>query len=432
MSLALGLVETKGLIGAIVAADAMAKAANITLIGREIVKPALVTIKIMGETAAVKHAVDIGAQAAKSVGDVVSVHVIPHPDIQINTIIPQLSDNGEGLSSNSAEHYSNSETKIDSSPEIVNEAFSPDEESINSKDVSQITVSETEIDIDSEDENLTETTYKSYLDEPSSEVINTDYSNESASENIEQESVLDKAEEQKLPEYLPDSTSSFVVKEEIATTDDSNEIAIEEKIQKKGKKPGRLKKITQPESLFDFDEEPTLQLSEDYLNQSDIKIIEPQDNIINESGREESNQESSEIIRNEFPDGVDKENDTESKNEVVVEKVLDEAAVKSESHTEIDKVSESEPIEAFEDLQIAETSVIIKEEEQKFTEESIDSFQENNQVSENGKEGNLQDKNVHELRRLARTIENFPIKGREISKANRNVLLEFFWQLNIR
>lgn len=432
MSLALGLVETKGLIGAIVAADAMAKAANITLIGREIVKPALVTIKIMGETAAVKHAVDIGAQAAKSVGDVVSVHVIPHPDIQINTIIPQLSDNGEGLSSNSAEHYSNSETKIDSSPEIVNEAFSQDEESIYSKDVSQITVSETEIDIDSEDENLTETTYKSYLDEPSSEVINTDYSNESASENIEQESVLDKAEEQKLPEYLPDSTSSFVVKEEIATTDDSNEIAIEEKIQKKGKKPGRLKKITQPESLFDFDEEPTLQLSEDYLNQSDIKIIEPQDNIINESGREESNQESSEIIRNEFPDGVDKENDTESKNEVVVEKVLDEAAVKSESHTEIDKVSESEPIEAFEDLQIAETSVIIKEEEQKFTEESIDSFQENNQVSENGKEGNLQDKNVHELRRLARTIENFPIKGREISKANRNVLLEFFWQLNIR
>lgn len=93
MSRALGLVETKGLIGAIEAADAMAKAANVTIIGRETVKPAMVTIKIVGETAAVKHAVEAGAYAAKAVGQLISVLVIPQPDDQILNIMPELEEN---------------------------------------------------------------------------------------------------------------------------------------------------------------------------------------------------------------------------------------------------------------------------------------------------------------------------------------------------
>ncbi|MHC1737328.1 MAG: BMC domain-containing protein [Ignavibacteriaceae bacterium] len=93
MSRALGLVETKGLIGAIEAADAMAKAANVTIIGRETVKPAMVTIKIVGETAAVKHAVEAGAYAAKAVGQLISVLVIPQPDDQIYNIMPELVEN---------------------------------------------------------------------------------------------------------------------------------------------------------------------------------------------------------------------------------------------------------------------------------------------------------------------------------------------------
>lgn len=92
MSRALGLVETKGLIGAIEAADAMAKAANVTIIGRETVKPAMVTIKIVGETAAVKHAVEAGAYAAKAVGQLISVLVIPQPDDQILNIMPELDE----------------------------------------------------------------------------------------------------------------------------------------------------------------------------------------------------------------------------------------------------------------------------------------------------------------------------------------------------
>lgn len=95
MPLALGLVETKGLVGAIEAADAMVKAANVRLVGKEKISSALITIKIVGETAAVKHAVDAGAAAAQRVGELVSIHVIPSPDEQISSLFPEISDTPE-------------------------------------------------------------------------------------------------------------------------------------------------------------------------------------------------------------------------------------------------------------------------------------------------------------------------------------------------
>lgn len=87
MQLALGLIETKGLIGAIEAADAMLKAANVKLVSKEKITAALVTIKIVGEVAAVKSAVDAGAAAAQRVGQLVAVHVIPRPHEQIDSFI---------------------------------------------------------------------------------------------------------------------------------------------------------------------------------------------------------------------------------------------------------------------------------------------------------------------------------------------------------
>ncbi len=87
MQLALGLIETKGLVGAIEAADAMVKAANVKLISKEKITAALVTVKIIGEVAAVKSAIDAGAAAAQRVGELVSAHVIPRPDEQIDDII---------------------------------------------------------------------------------------------------------------------------------------------------------------------------------------------------------------------------------------------------------------------------------------------------------------------------------------------------------
>ncbi|SMC70511.1 ethanolamine utilization microcompartment protein EutM [Sporomusa malonica] len=85
---ALGLIETKGLVGAIEAADAMVKAANVHLIGRELVGGGLVTIMVRGDVGAVKAATDAGAAAAQRVGELISVHVIPRPHGDVELILP--------------------------------------------------------------------------------------------------------------------------------------------------------------------------------------------------------------------------------------------------------------------------------------------------------------------------------------------------------
>ena len=88
--LALGLVETKGLVGAIEAADAMVKAANVKLIGKVLVGGGLVTVMVRGDVGAVKAATDAGAAAAGRVGELVSVHVIPRPHADVEFILPHL------------------------------------------------------------------------------------------------------------------------------------------------------------------------------------------------------------------------------------------------------------------------------------------------------------------------------------------------------
>lgn len=84
---ALGMVETKGLVGAIEAADAMVKAANVTLLGKEKIGSGLVTVMVRGDVGAVKASVDAGAAAAKRVGELVSVHVIPRPHSDVESIL---------------------------------------------------------------------------------------------------------------------------------------------------------------------------------------------------------------------------------------------------------------------------------------------------------------------------------------------------------
>jgi len=89
-SIALGMVETKGLVASIEAADAMVKAANVTLIGKVHVGGGLVTVMIRGDVGAVKAATDAGAAAADRVGEIVSVHVIPRPHNEVEFILPTL------------------------------------------------------------------------------------------------------------------------------------------------------------------------------------------------------------------------------------------------------------------------------------------------------------------------------------------------------
>lgn len=85
---AIGLIETRGYVPAVEAADAMVKAANVVLIGSERVGSGLVTVIVQGDVGAVKAAVDAGAAAAKKVGELVSVHVIPRPHTDVDKILP--------------------------------------------------------------------------------------------------------------------------------------------------------------------------------------------------------------------------------------------------------------------------------------------------------------------------------------------------------
>ena len=89
---ALGMIETKGLVGSIEAADAMVKAANVYLIGKEFVGGGLVTVMVRGDVGAVKAATDAGAAAAQRVGELISVHVIPRPHAEVEDILPHKNE----------------------------------------------------------------------------------------------------------------------------------------------------------------------------------------------------------------------------------------------------------------------------------------------------------------------------------------------------
>jgi len=89
---ALGMIETKGLVASIEAADAMVKAANVVLIGKEYIGAGYVTVMVRGDVGAVKAATDAGAAAARRVGELISVHVIPRPHNEVEKILPQTDE----------------------------------------------------------------------------------------------------------------------------------------------------------------------------------------------------------------------------------------------------------------------------------------------------------------------------------------------------
>ncbi len=92
--IALGMIETKGLVPAIEAADQMLKAADVTLAGKEHVSGGLVAVMVRGDVGAVKAATDAGAAAAQRIGELISVHVIPRPNADVEFILP-VGDNKE-------------------------------------------------------------------------------------------------------------------------------------------------------------------------------------------------------------------------------------------------------------------------------------------------------------------------------------------------
>ncbi len=93
---ALGMVETRGLIGSIEAADAMVKAANVILVGKEYIGAGYVTVLVRGDVGAVKASTDAGAAAARRVGELISVHVIPRPHNEVEKILPKAAKDVKG------------------------------------------------------------------------------------------------------------------------------------------------------------------------------------------------------------------------------------------------------------------------------------------------------------------------------------------------
>ena len=89
MKEALGMIETRGLIGAIEAADSMTKAAEVTLVGTEKIGSGLVTVMVRGDVGAVKAAVETGAETARKLGELIAVHVIPRPHADVEKILPK-------------------------------------------------------------------------------------------------------------------------------------------------------------------------------------------------------------------------------------------------------------------------------------------------------------------------------------------------------
>ncbi|WP_283678457.1 BMC domain-containing protein [Lentilactobacillus sp. Marseille-Q4993] len=89
MNNALGMIETKGLVASIEAADSMVKAANVEMVGQEKIGSGLVTVMVRGDVGAVKASVDAGVQAAEQVGEVVTSYVIPRPHAEVENILPQ-------------------------------------------------------------------------------------------------------------------------------------------------------------------------------------------------------------------------------------------------------------------------------------------------------------------------------------------------------
>ncbi len=133
--LALGLIETRGLIGAVEAADAMVKSANVRLVGKGYSGDGLVTVAVRGDVGAVKAATDAGAAAAERVGEVVSIHVIPRPDPDIDMIIDAMSRNlglpvGEGATPAPGSIYSSSSIETPAEPRAQASAASAEEEAV--------------------------------------------------------------------------------------------------------------------------------------------------------------------------------------------------------------------------------------------------------------------------------------------------------------
>ncbi len=421
MTYALGLVETKGLVAALEAADAMLKAANVKLIGKEQTKPALITIKVIGDVGAVKAAVEAGIAAAARVGQLVASHIIASPAEELDSIVPGiLEDSG---------HFPNlplSENHDIPVLPVIPEIPAPD---ISLPDVPEIpeipdTPGVPDFTVPAKNSRTRKTAKRGTEKAP----VKT--KNELVSDAVEESPVVEIMEslppvpdpvgeafsdinETQLDNYLNETVSATedtitvdagAVVDNIVYEEPDEVTEVIEPLEKREEdlKPDRKKAKESPfqGNLFStpslFDQGPV---------ENEFPEISYQDEFIPEEELLEALLDSSETVTSEefvedqAAEPIEKDSEKEPEN------LSGEVAGVNKKQTQINQPEEPKTPETPEEIQ-----------KKKEIEEEILLLQARDILT----------LNVHQLRRLARHTESFPIIGRDISKANRQELLFYF------
>lgn len=335
MQLALGLIETKGLIGAIEAADAMAKAANITIVGKEKSTAALVTIKIAGEVAAVKSAVDAGAAAAQRVGELVSTHVIPRPSEEIVPLI----DNSEMIISSVVPEKKVAKKKK-AKPKVQEASLFDTVAEELPQNVNEEKAEESSLE-----------TQEEIQDEEAAEKLEEEYP-----KDIEEKASLEDSESEEETEIEETSEKENIIPDEESVEDETGETAF---------------------NHTPKNHHSAVVMSEDELEEVEIDITPLKEEIA--VGVKEEEEDSADAKTDE---------ETETEEEIVSDEQFDtDAEIEDEKNIPQATQKLPRPEIKMEELEIL---------------------------------------SVPYLRRKAREYPDFPIKGRDISKANRATLLDHF------
>lgn len=329
---ALGLVELRGLVGAIEAADAMLKAADVKLIGSERISSALITIKVTGEVAAVKASVEAGAAAAQRVGQLIATHVIPRPDESLFGIMPELNGNNAHTERTQSEQEEKKAPEYDST---IPSAKKTEENAVKKSDA------------DDKPEPGDKPKVQPPPLPPPPPIKEENESTTEPENNDTKDEKIDTGE--------TEITRDHPEEREDLTEKDSSAKKEKEKPVKK-----QREKRDDNYSLFDYSEEPEDTLPDD-IPEDSIEETTPVEDTPTDEEEPEDNRDSEELPEE-----------------------------KPEQKKDTETIAESEQ-----------------------EEQSLPDFDE------------VADYNVHQLRKLARSIDNFPIKGREISRANRNSLLDY-------
>jgi len=409
MPFALGLIETNGLVAALEAADAMLKAANVRLLSKEQTNPALITIQIIGDVAAVKAAVEAGAIAAARIGTIVSTHVIPRPDEGLEVIVPGILEEDEVLNREQVEPDEDEAEPLAESETVV-ELVQP--EAVPEESESEVMPDETD------DETFAGTVPPDFEDEPlapevkdSREDLASPFEEEKAfeqeeTENISEQTGIDDFESEfdGLPE-LPKPVEMAI--EDEASASETLDEPIPDYNEKQSPSTYKAEKWAAfQDSLFSapslFDEEATEPFDAEV--ESEFPELEYGDEPATEG---ETEYEDDRMIGDE----------TESLDEAIEEELTEDLSPENEESQEEDIVSLTEN----NDTKVPDASVV--QNESSTVEQPMPPIDEETEALW---AQDIMSLNVHQLRKLARHTGDFPIVGRDISKANRQELLYYF------